>query len=780
MKARLKLAAGSALALAAALSSNAAFAQEGQAENAESTDAGAIIVTARRTSERLQDVPVAITAYNPALLQQKGIRSVYDLQQATPGLVVTNTQSQGRAAGGYNIRGQKQSADDAPPGVVAYLNDVPIYGPGIARAFFDIDTVQVLKGPQGTLFGKNTNGGAILVNSKRPTVDGVEGYVTARYGNYDDKYVEGAVNVPLGSSFALRVAGNLERRDGFTKNLAGPDLDDLHYGNLRASFLVAPQDSSFENLTVFNYTNIDEGGTGYKITQVIANPAITGGQPFSASRQAALAAALLLDERTVSNAAPGFTYARALGVTNTTKVELSDSLLLKNIAGYQELKFEGLSDYDNVTPEFLSVGYARHTKQFTNELQLQGKFLDNRLSVIVGGFYLSEKQDPFAGRTRFGATSAGYVLTPEFFYNLQFTHTDLESKALFAQATYKLTDALSFTGGYRYTWDDLSLLDQQRRVFVAGTVLLPPVVPLPFQSCAFPGAPGTPDPRLSVDLTSCVRTGKASFSAGNYNLSLDWKPTADMLVYLAHRHGYKSGGFNVTSAFYGKGNIYNPEKVDDVELGVKHSGDLGGMRYRLNASVFHSWYDDLQLVQVITDASGPQSLTQNTGKARLWGGDIDLSIEPVEGLTLGGTFSYFDGKFTKQNGIVIGAGGVPVNLVGLKYRSQPKTQFTLSAAYTMPVGEESNVEASVFYSHTQGYYASYDVLPGNFIPSYDLLNARIGITNIAGSGVGLAVFGKNLTDEIYTNGIARGETFGYISRIYGEPRTYGVEATFRF
>ena len=147
---------------------------------------------------------------------------------------------------------------------------------------------------------------------------------------------------------------------------------------------------------------------------------------------------------------------------------------------------------------------------------------------------------------------------------------------------------------------------------------------------------------------------------------------------------------------------------------------------------------------MITDASGPQSLTQNTGKARLWGGDIDLSIEPVEGLTLGGTFSYFDGKFTKQNGIVIGAGGVPVNLVGLKYRSQPKTQFTLSAAYTMPVGEESNVEASVFYSHTQGYYASYDVLPGNFIPSYDLLNARIGITNIAGSGVGLAVFGKNL------------------------------------
>lgn len=770
----------SSAAIAAAGLSAPSMAQTAQDDAAAGAYEQAIIVTARRTSESIQDVPVAITAYNSALLEQKGVRSVYDLQQATPGLVVTNTQSQGRASGGYNIRGQNQSADDAPPGVVAYLNDVPVYGGAISRGFFDIETVQVLKGPQGTLFGKNTNGGAILVNSKRPNTDQVEGYVTARYGNYDDKYLEAAVNVPLGSAFAARVAGNLERRHGFTKNLTGPDLDNLHYGNLRASLLVKPEGSTFENLTIFNYTNIDESGAGYKLNQLITNPAITGGQPFSAIRAAELNAGLARDERTVSNENSGFTYVKALGVTNTTNVDLTDNILLKNIAGYQELKFEGLGDTDNVKSDFLSVEYARYNKQFTEELQLQGKFLENRLNLIVGGFYLQEKQDPFNGRTRFGATSAGYVLTPELFYNLQFTHTDLESKALFTQATFKMTETLSLTAGYRYTWDELKLRDQHKRVFVPGTILLPPAVPLPLTSCGFAAPPGTPDPRLAVDYVNCVRTGKANFSAGNYNVSIDWKPNSDILVYLAQRHGYKSGGINVTSSFYGKGSIYNPEKVDDVELGVKLSGDVGGMRYHFNASAFHSWYDGLQLVQVISDASGPQSLTQNTGRARLWGGDLDVSLEPVRGLTLAGTFSYFDGKFTRQNGIIIGAQGVPVNLVGLKYRSQPKALFTLSAAYKMPINQDSDIDASVFFSHTQGYYASYDVLPGNFIPSYNLINARLGVTNIGGTGLGLAIFGKNLTDEVYTNGITRSETFGYISRIYGEPRTYGVEATFKF
>lgn len=745
---------------------------------AQSAGGDDIIVTARRAAESIQDVPVSIAAFNTELLEQKGVRSVFDLQQATPGLVVTNTQSQGRAGGGYNIRGQKQSADDAPPGVVAYLNDVPIYGPSIGRAFFDIETVQVLKGPQGTLFGKNTNGGAVLVNSRKPT-HAFEGYAIARYGNLDEKYLEAAVNIPVASSFAVRVAGNLGRRDGFTRNLGGRDLDNQHYENLRASFLVQPADSSFESLTVFNYTRIDESGAGYKVTEIFDPPPLTGA-PFSAARAAELNGAMALDARTVSNASPGFTYAKAFGVTNTTSADLTDNLLIKNIAGYQELKFEGRADYDNATSDFLSVDYARKSRQLTEELQLQGRFLDDRLSLIAGGFYLSESQDPFQGRTRFGATSAGNVMTPEFFYNNQYNYTDLTSKALFAQGTFRFADTLSFTAGYRYTWDHLKVSDRHERVFVPGTILMPEGTPLPLVACAFPGPPGTPDPRLTVDLDGCWRQADAKFSAGNYNIGLDWQPSRDVLVYLAHRHGYKSGGMNVTSPFYGEGAIYDPEKVDDIELGVKLSGHVGGMRYRFNTSAYHSWYDGLQLVQVINDASGPQSLTQNTGKARLWGGDIDASIDPVEGLTLSGTFSYFDGKFTQQDGIVIGTGGVPVDLVGQKYRSQPKTQFTLSAAYTVPIGQDTELDASVFYSHTQGYYWTYDQLPGNHIASYDLLNARLGVNNVAGTGLGLAVFGKNLTNERYAIGISRGETFGYLSRLYGEPRTYGIEASFRF
>ncbi|MCK9542915.1 MAG: TonB-dependent receptor [Novosphingobium sp.] len=749
-----------------------AFAQDGSGTELASGD---IIVTARRTEERLQDVPISIAAYTAVTLERKAVRDVYDLQQATPGLTVAPNQSQGRTAGGYNIRGQKQAADDAPPGVVSYLNDVPVFGPEISRAFFDIANVQVLKGPQGTLFGKNTNGGAILINSAKPT-DVLEGYVKGRYGNYNDRYLEGAVNLPLADGIALRVAGNIERRDGFTKNLIGKDLDNLHYENFRVSLKVAPVGSGFENLTVFNHTNIDEQGTGYIVSQVFPNPAILRGGPMAPARLAALQQAQAIGPRRVSEANTPFSWVRAFGVSNTTTLELSDSLTLKNVAGYHQLKYDGQNDYDNTDFDFLSVDYSRYDKQFTEELQLQGNFLDNRLSTIVGGYYSHNKQDPLYGdsRTPYGLTSTGYVYYPEVFINRNENHIRLESKALFAQASFKLTDRLSLTAGYRYTWDHQNTAGRFTRLFANGT-----------QACTLPTEVPEMDPRFTVDLPGCYLTAKSKFSAGNYTVSAEFKPTDDMLVYLAHRHGYKSGGANTTGGFYGAEGIFGPEKVDDVEFGLKASGYLGGMRYSFSGAAFHSWYNDLQVTQVITfilpnGGILTPSLTQNVAKAKLWGGDIDVSLEPVQGFTLTGSFNYFDGKL--NNGLLRldSAGGAVVDVSGYKFRTQPKIRYTLGANFETGIGGDSMLNASAFYSWTKSYYTSYDATPGNFIPSYGLLNGRVGLSNIAGTGIDVSAFGKNITNEEYIVGNSNATTFGLLSKVYGEPRTYGVEAAFKF
>lgn len=748
-----------------------------------------IVVTARRVSERLQDVPLSITAFNTETLEQKGVRDVFDLQQSTPGLSVASDQTNGRTSGTYNLRGQGQASPSAAPGVVTYLNDVPVFGAEIIRAFFDLETVQVLKGPQGTLFGKNTNGGAILFNTKRPT-EKFEGYVTARYGNLDDRYLEGALNLPFGEGLALRLAGNIERRDGFTENLSGPDLDNLKYHNIRATLRIAPSGTGIENLTTFNMTRIDELGPGNKVTQIFENPGllasslVPANRRLSAARIAALNEALELPKRVVNNSDPGFQYVRAMGVMNSTQVDITDNILLKNIVGYHRVKFNAYSNIDNTSERFLESYFNRDNRQWTEELQLQGDFADGRVNAIVGLFYLNEKVSELGAddrRTPYDSTVTAFLIAPEGTSVSQTSRTEQDSTALFAQLTGKVTPNISITAGFRYTWDKSSLEGIQSRTFLPGTVLpLPPFIPRPFTTCGYPASVANPDPRLTLDLPNCTLRGEAKFSAANYNISVDWKPSDNLMVYATHRHGYKSGGLNQTSAYYGVGNIYSPEEVDDLEIGVKADGFLGGMRYTVNVSGFHSWYTQLQLSQIVSTAEGSQDLIQNTGAARLWGGDLDVNIEPARGFAINGTLAYFDGKFTEQTGTVLGRDGTPINLVDLRYRSLPKFRWTLGGSYRGELGDIGEFNASAFVSHSQSYYINYDTYLANRIPSYTLLNARFGIGNVMGSGIDVAVFGRNLTDSSYKVGTNGASVFGFVADVYGEPRTYGLEATFRF
>src|SRR3984957_10488419 len=211
----------------------------------EPTEMQSIVVTARRTTERLQDVPVAVTAISPEALAEQRIDSQVDLQFATPGLTVRQTGSSDQL--NYAIRGQSIDAFSfASPAVVAYFNEVQVGG-GAATALFALDSIQVLKGPQGTLFGRNATGGAVLYSARKPTLD-FGGFVKVGYGNYNNEEIEAALNLPVFTGVALRISGKTQQRDGFQHNLllvTSPNSIDLRVG--RVGLLVAPPDSGFAN-----------------------------------------------------------------------------------------------------------------------------------------------------------------------------------------------------------------------------------------------------------------------------------------------------------------------------------------------------------------------------------------------------------------------------------------------------------------------------------------------------------------------------------------------------
>ncbi|MFT3754416.1 MAG: TonB-dependent receptor [Pseudoxanthomonas sp.] len=747
------------------------------------TQLDSVTVTARRVEESMQDVPVSITALSQETLKERGVNNTFDLQFSSPSLTVSTSQTTGRLAGSYTIRGQKSAADDAPPGVVTYLDEVPVLPYQLGHAMFDLDNVQVLKGPQGTLFGRNTNGGAVLFTSARPR-DEFGGYATIRAGNYGESYFESAVNLPLGESAALRVAGNIGRRDGFTDNVSGPDLDNQNYENARVSLRLNGE--RFNNLTVLSYNYVNELGPGNLMRTLDPCPPAGGllasclyAQPLiSYPPYSSMGLTDINQEfanqqargpRGVDNPDPGFARLKAYGISNRTSVNLGDHWTLVNIAGFHDVTYNGLNDYDNTRDTALSVGYSQRNKQFSDELQLQGSFMDGRLNTILGGFWLDYSQDPDGSN----ATNYGKVLIPFLFDNLQYIHRDETSKAVFGQVSFNATDRLSLTAGYRYTWDEARLNDQQFRIIYPGNVLGVPAVPGGLQVCAFsppqPGAPGT------VDLVTCKRNAGADWGAGTYVLSADWRANDQVMLYAAHHHGYKSGGLNTTSGETVAQFAYDPEKLDDVELGIKSDFQIAGMPTRFNLSGFYDWYDGLQQNAIVLIGNQTASLTQTIGKAELWGAEAELAIVPVTGLTLSGTFGWFDGKYVE--GTLIDSTGQLVNLDGQPYLAQRKYTWSLGASYNkqLSMGE---LNASLFYSWRDKLNTSAGNVAALTVPSNSLLNGRISLGNIAGSGLEVALYGNNLTNETYELG--RTGAFGFIGATYGEPRMYGVELTARF
>lgn len=748
---------------------------------------GDIMVTAQRRSESLQRTPVAVSVVGSEALQKKAITSQADLQSAVPGLQVKASQSSDQL--NYAIRGQSLDPfSSVRPGVLPYFDEVQVGGAG-SGAFYDLQSVQVLKGPQGTLFGRNATGGAVLVTSARPEKT-FGGYISGRIGNYNLKELEGALNVPLiGDTALLRIAGLVERRHGFQFNLFNNQrVGDVRREAARATLLLKPA-LGLTNTTVVDYlhsggsstSNViysifapGQKGPGATIDPVPANilfsPLIDSAFGVPGLFAAYLAAHPGADPDgiiafTAKQRARGpfvidvdgdnTHLARNLVVSNITTYDIAQNAQIKNVFGYTRIKALDRAEFDGSPfgiDKLGPKGLRTNLRQISEELQLIGKA--GPLSYVTGVYFSDEKLDYFS-------ESIIFDLVPIVPVTDQLNHTITTNKTLapYAQGTYDLSgltgmSGLSATAGIRYTNEKVTL------------VRLPDDVYATF-----------PEPGFVLDPES------VTFKKLSWQLGLQ-EQLDNVLLYVVSRHSFRSGGFNsIAPPFPGFGNEggsqYKPETATDVEIGAKYRGNLAGAPLRVNIAAYNLWVKQIQRVTYAIVGRGPAAITVNVPKATIKGVELDATYTPSKWLNLGGSVNYSHGKFTDN--LVTVNGGAPVAFG--PYPDLPKFSGTAFAELSAPIGGalSASLRGDV-YHQSKTYFSSAQraLNPGAVIPGYTLVDFRAAIENKDG-GWSLAANIKNAFNRVYyVGGLPFESVFALNAVVPGAPRTYFLQAGFRF
>ncbi|MCW1384893.1 TonB-dependent receptor plug domain-containing protein [Novosphingobium sp. KCTC 2891] len=768
----------------AALLATPAFAQESAAADAPAQDE--IIVTARRRGEDIARVPTAVAAISADALAQRSITTQADLQSAVPGLTIRETQSNNNLS--YSIRGQTIDAfSGSAAAVVPYINEVN-FAAGGASNLYDIESVQVLKGPQGTLFGRNATGGAVLFTTTKPKND-LGGYISGAYGNYNYWEVKGALNVPIVTDKVLfRAAFDVTQRDGYIHNVyRNEDLGAVDRWSARGSLTLRPTDT-LQNTTVFEYSKSKGNNTGTQIYSLdpvntyaanLFSPmmdTLTGvpgaWQAYLAAHPKAnpggLAATLQRQKQlgfwAVDTLANSFHDGRDWYVTNTTTLDVTDTIQIKNIFGATDSYAHDTTSQKG-TPYLLIAttnvltgadGNVVKVSGISDELQLQGKAFGGSLNYILGAFYQKTKNTIFYPGSYFDirpvvpTTGIPSVVA----YDSNFRNED-ETKAIFAHGTYDLSRAtgiegLSMSFGGRYTWVDVSLVNLPGSTYSAGI------------------------PEIAT-----------SFSKPSWNFGLEYQINPHVMAYVTTRGSWRSGGLNgvappVLATGANAGALFLSETAKDVEAGVKFNGRVMNRPAHLFIAAYNQWIDNVQRVTFPSYRGASIAVTANVPNAQVTGFEVDGAIEPTDWLELGGNLAYTNARFTNGK----------VTLFGNDYTfdTYPDTPKWSGSAYvqiTLPVPESMGkvrVRSDV-YAQTSQWFSNFGIGReiGTNTPGYALVNARLDWTHIQGTGVTASVFGRNLFNKgYYVGGLAQGIALGANSTNVGRPRMYGVELKFEF
>ncbi|CAN7661994.1 TonB-dependent receptor [Phenylobacterium sp. LjRoot225] len=809
-----------------------------------------VIVTARRVEERLQDVPISITVFNQEKLTNNNVTSAKDLTLYTPSLQTNNRYGADNTT--FTIRGFTQEqrtfstvgtffADVVMPRGSGATQGGDGAGPG---AMFDLQNVQILKGPQGTLFGRNVTGGAVLLVPQKPT-DRVEGYAEGSIGDYDMRRVQAVVNAPVSENVRVRLGMDHMQRDGYLKNIGrfgdgrggrNDDMGSVNYWAWRFS-VVADLTPNLENYTVASYSQSKSNPVIPKVTKCY--PGVTQALgPLGAIQLGNLSCDQMAREAqhgfwTVSNRNPDAVSSnKTWQIINTTTWRASDSLTVKNILSYGEIlgttnidlfgnymitgAIAGQETSPNQVTGFAftsaepAKGHSNAQSSLIEELQFQGDPGDGRF-IWQAGLYMEINQplgysgvqtatftpcENIAVFNCLGPAPNQSASTGSF----SVSKTTFRDYAAYGQASYELTEQLKLTGGLRYTKDMVRTVLHNETIGFTRFAAPNDVGTARFR-CANLTAPGfvsdtrvfpfTADQRYSV----CRQDLAKDTKAWTWLLGLDYKPIDNVLTYAKWSRGYRQGGL----AIFGPDPIqpFDAEKVDTYEIGGKTSW-RGAMPGYFNIAGFYNDFRNQQLQFGVACVSSLPGFTItcpgnaaiiNAGKSRLYGVEAEVGVSPFEGLRLDASYGYLKSKLLK---IEIPAAGSlpPYNSFtppvegDVIANSGPKHKLVLSATYTLPLPESvGKVSVGGTYVYQDKYRAVVDGVPGSgngILPSAQIVNLNATWADIGSHPVDASVFVTNLTNEHIYNHANDNQLRGFVSYFIGEPRMYGVRVRYKF
>ncbi|MBU0554940.1 MAG: TonB-dependent receptor [Alphaproteobacteria bacterium] len=550
------------------------------------TELQEIVVTGEKRETSLQRAALSITAVDTTALQQRNANEINDLNGLVPGLSISKSEGSARIVAIRGIGYETSANPNSQPGVAFHINGVYIaHVMALAQDMIDVERVEVLRGPQGTVFGQTSTGGAINVITKKPILGETSGEAAFSYGNYDYAKVNAGLNIPLGDTLAARVAAQYLRHDGYGKAIGVPnvseyELDDANNLGLRGSLLWEPTD---------RFT------------------AILSAQTFDTDRNGALQKNVLdttPDARTVAQDFPS-TFALTTRMTDLQlSYDLGDFATFKSVSAYQFMLKEQTADTDRLatTPYVHTVRWRDKSKAFTQELSLTGT-PGGMVDWTVGGFFLRQRalKDYLSLGSNPALTYQGMPIV--FATYSPYQHTSI---AGYGQAIVHATDALSITAGARYSWDKTT-----------------------GQPINFFNQFGPANPR---EVTSAAVTGK---------IGVDYQITPVNMVYLTASRGYKPSGVNFNQGQVQVPQSYKKEIVNALEVGTKN--DFFDRTLRLNASAYYYWYDNYQFTA--EDPRPNSGGSWNIPRAEIYGAEFEASLLPVKGLRIDGTLTLAKGSF---------------------------------------------------------------------------------------------------------------------------------------
>ena len=738
---RTLFACASVAALAFALSTPA-MAQDNTDTADEGDGLGMIVVTAQKRSENIQDVPIAISAVGSEFLESRGIDSIDKLGTIAPNVKIERAPAS-KSISQIAIRGSVtiNPAITWEPAVGLYLDGVYIAkAQGSIFDVADLERIEVLRGPQGTLYGRNALAGAVNLITKKPSGE-AGGLAEVTYGSFDEMRVRGVLDLPQMGAFSAKVSGQYRKRDGLIDLAPGnpsgrSSTDSIDSG----SFMVQLRAELSDNFTAdytYDYSKASQTPPFSQLLSVNRNgdprDIFDPGGPSYAFGGAFFPLDTVANPDRITSAsidAPAYERSRSYGHALTLTLGLGDAEL-KSITAYRDLAWADGLDLDGSPFPVAFTQRITDYNAFSQELQITGQAFNDALSYVVGGFYFDEKAETLNPQTYFGG---GVDLDSNYGSNT-------EAFALYAQLDYKLTEALKLTLGGRYTHERKDISRFFRVNFDPANGIFAPLV---VADLAYGSIPDATYKNFSPAVT------------------LAYKASENVNLYARFARGFKSGGFNGESNVFAAPTAacpsgalelcapYRPEKVDSFELGLKTQ--LLDSRVVFNVAAFRDERKDMQL-SVFTATTGAASIVQNAAAARIQGLEFETVIRPIDALTINASLAFLDSEYKRFID-----GGIDVSN-NRAFPHAPKTTAAIGVDWRVAEGDWGRLNLYADLSYSSKYFTfpyaltaparSDQVAQTSQSPGRSIVNMRATVAEIPLGGVeaDLSVFVRNLTKE---------------------------------